>query len=346
MDVIDQQDSVHFAIRKVQYNNQVFDIKLDLHIHELLKECRFSVRKTKNETYFTVYVYHNKRTRTLAHVVLGLIEIPQGMVVDHKDRSSFNNTRDNVHLVNYGQNAQNKKKLSNCSSKFIGVHWKANIEKWHVDARFEGKTYDLGCYAKNDELLAAKSYDRFVIYKYQSLYVNTNKVLSRKEIQEALISEPDVKIQKASIWGKGISQLSNGTFQCTWQDDGRRHSEKFTFLEDAIDHRKQQLTQIQYRKATQLQNKEITRNSNGIAIIRTNLTKGEQREFKVDDNIFFELIKHNWSYIKRSENAQSKIFSQKPTTLGAYVLQLNHVSKTTNNDSVDHINHDHFDCRF
>ena len=151
-------------MRNVKFGSVTRDVQLNTDIHDLLKDCRMWISK-KGLNYLTVFVRYQNKDQILSHVVLNITHVPIGFVIDHKDRRSLNNCRENLHVVSFGHNAQNKSKLPNCSSKYIGVHWNQDLQTWHVNAKFEGKAYYLGSYAAEQEVFAAKSYDRFVINK-------------------------------------------------------------------------------------------------------------------------------------------------------------------------------------
>ena len=89
------------------------------------------------------------------HLVLAVREV--GKVVDHRNNDGLDNRRENLSLVTYQQNSQNKKKRDGCSSQYIGVSWNKTKKKW--SAKSCGQS--LGRF--DSELLAAAAYDRYVL---------------------------------------------------------------------------------------------------------------------------------------------------------------------------------------
>lgn len=97
-------------------------------------------------------------------------EIPEGYIVDHIDRNPLNNQRNNLRLVTHRQNAQNKNKMKNNKSGFIGVskccrtykdkiyyYWRADITNSKaIIKRIETKNFP---YTDEGKIAAARWYD-------------------------------------------------------------------------------------------------------------------------------------------------------------------------------------------
>lgn len=91
-------------------------------------------------------------------------EIPVGMTVDHKDHDKTNNKIENLRLATRSEQNKYQRKRSNCSSKFIGVHWRERAKKFevYVNNYVDGdrKSKYLGSYT--DENVAAQVRDDFI----------------------------------------------------------------------------------------------------------------------------------------------------------------------------------------
>lgn len=75
---------------------------------------------------------------------------------DHKNQDRLDNRRSNLRPASVPQN-QGNMKIRQGSSKFKGVCWDKNREKWLVRIGFEGKLKHLGRFT--DEVEAAKTYN-------------------------------------------------------------------------------------------------------------------------------------------------------------------------------------------
>ncbi|WIA10859.1 hypothetical protein OEZ85_011025 [Tetradesmus obliquus] len=82
--------------------------------------------------------------------------IPKGHVVHHINGNRCDNRLANLEVVSYATNAQARRKASNCSSKYIGVHKRGS--KWYTHIMRNNVTHSLGTFAS--EHAAARAYDR------------------------------------------------------------------------------------------------------------------------------------------------------------------------------------------
>ena len=95
--------------------------------------------------------------------------------INHKDGNPLNNSIDNLEWCTHQYNMQHSwdtglhknrfgnasKKRKSSSSKYLGVHWDSNRNKWFSSIGFKTKHYALGRYTS--EIDAAKAYDKFVL---------------------------------------------------------------------------------------------------------------------------------------------------------------------------------------
>jgi len=84
----------------------------------------------------------------LAHRIVWLLNNnswpPEGKMLDHINGDTLDNRIENLRLVNYGQNALNKKFYANNKSGARGVHWDAQSKKWKAQIKFNKKVKSLG----------------------------------------------------------------------------------------------------------------------------------------------------------------------------------------------------------
>ena len=87
-----------------------------------------------------------------------ILNVPQGVLVDHINHNGLDNRKANLRLVTIEQNAWNKRKQrGNCTSKYKGVSWHKMSRRWYARIVHKRKWISIGYF--DDELSAAKAYD-------------------------------------------------------------------------------------------------------------------------------------------------------------------------------------------
>lgn len=76
------------------------------------------------------------------------------LVVDHINNNKLDNRLENLQLITHRENTSKDKK--NCTSKYTGVSWCKELNKWRAGIRFKGKSMCLGYF--NCELKAFLCY--------------------------------------------------------------------------------------------------------------------------------------------------------------------------------------------
>ena len=94
--------------------------------------------------------------------------------LDHINGDRRDNRIKNLREVNYSQNQQNNKGQVNKTSRFKGVSWCKNRNKWCSFIKVNKKTFNLGRY--NDETIAAIKYNEAAM-KYFGNYAKINEVV-------------------------------------------------------------------------------------------------------------------------------------------------------------------------
>jgi hypothetical protein len=90
--------------------------------------------------------------------VLGL-QLVNPPHVDHIDGDGLNNRKENLRIVTNAENLRAlQKKSVGCSSRFRGVHWDSERQKWFALVKFNQKKYAVGRFG--DEIEAAKARDK------------------------------------------------------------------------------------------------------------------------------------------------------------------------------------------
>lgn len=91
--------------------------------------------------------------------VMGLMP-GDGLEVDHRDLDRLNNRRANLRVVTHAENGQNRVSQSTCcgrpvSSRFRGVTWDKERQKWQAKLELHGRTRYVGRYPSEVDAAAA-----------------------------------------------------------------------------------------------------------------------------------------------------------------------------------------------
>ncbi len=92
--------------------------------------------------------------------ILGL-KVGDGIKTDHRNHNGLDNRQENLRKCTNSENQHNQKpRLAHldCTSKYKGVSWLKNDQKWRVLMKCSGKWHYLGLFTS--EINAAKAYDK------------------------------------------------------------------------------------------------------------------------------------------------------------------------------------------
>lgn len=99
-------------------------------------------------------------------------EIPEGFLIDHKDRITLNNDYRNLRAVTRSESQINRNLQSNNSTGVSGIHWYERDQKYEVQLSRNGKTVYVRRYADFEEAKAERDkkaielYGKFAILNY------------------------------------------------------------------------------------------------------------------------------------------------------------------------------------
>lgn len=115
--------------------------------------------KVKDRTYFCTEVVRLDNKSKSLYLHRFLMNAPVNAIVDHKiPTKTLDNRKYNLRLCTIQENQMNKRSnRGESSSKFKGVTWNKNHEKWCARIQINGRTSQLGDF--RSELEAAKAYD-------------------------------------------------------------------------------------------------------------------------------------------------------------------------------------------
>ena len=88
-------------------------------------------------------------------LILGLTD--SNIQADHINHNKLDNTRINLRTCTNQENSMNKSSHKNSTSKYLGVSWSKQRNKWISNIKFNGKSIYLGLFSNEKE--AARSYN-------------------------------------------------------------------------------------------------------------------------------------------------------------------------------------------
>lgn len=86
-----------------------------------------------------------------------ILPAPSGIQIDHIDGNGLNNRRANLRHATQAENNRNRSKFLGSTSRFIGVNWNQEKQKFQCRIRVNGKDVHLGWF--HDQEDAARHYD-------------------------------------------------------------------------------------------------------------------------------------------------------------------------------------------
>lgn len=145
IDIIRNDNGI--AIRKIlNKENKEYDILVDDDIY--IKLHKYSLHLNKDG-----YVLLSNK-QLLSRFIM---DAKPGEIIDHINSNKLDNRICNLRIVTNKENAYNKKKQNNTSSKYIGVYYNKSRKKWIANIKINGKSYYIGQF--DDEDAAAKARD-------------------------------------------------------------------------------------------------------------------------------------------------------------------------------------------
>lgn len=139
-----------------------------------LNEFNWYAHKGKSPGLWYVSRGVNKPKRTTISMHRLILDVPQGVDIDHIDRNGLNNQRNNLRVATKIQNAGNQRKIVGASSRYKGVTWHKRDNRWQAQLQTKKRMLFLGTFTIEQE--AALAYDEAAM-KYFGAYAYTNKML-------------------------------------------------------------------------------------------------------------------------------------------------------------------------
>lgn len=139
--------------------------------YDYLNQWKWFCRTPKNNNYAVRGVFNGKNM-SIIHMHRIIMNITDSnMVVDHIDHDGLNNQKCNLRIASKKQNQANRRSSKKSKSKYLGVYWNKNINKWYAQLGNNKKKTYLGSF--NSEEDAAKAYDKAAQNEYKE-FANLN----------------------------------------------------------------------------------------------------------------------------------------------------------------------------
>lgn len=126
---------------------------------ELVNQYRWYI-SNKNYAYTFDYSEEKKKHILMHRLIMGFPD----KIVDHKDRNTLNNCKNNLRVATPAQNTWNYTATVDSSSGYRGVYFIKSTNKWKADIMVNGERLSLGYFYKKED--AAKARDVAAIEHY------------------------------------------------------------------------------------------------------------------------------------------------------------------------------------
>lgn len=117
-----------------------------------------------------------RKTGKIIHLHRLLTDCPSDMKVDHANNIRLDNRRGNLRICTSQQNNINVAKYCKSKSKYKGVTYCKNLNKWRAKTKHMGKTVSLGYYDTEEE--GALAYNNYML-KHHKEFAKLNVIEGR-----------------------------------------------------------------------------------------------------------------------------------------------------------------------
>ena len=134
---------------------------VDADDYERLSEHKWYAAKTKGGRFYAARNVVRSAGRRMVLMHREIMNPPPGMVCDHKNHNTLDNRKSNLRICTPAQNAYNQLPKANGTSRYKGVHWRKDHQKWQASIFHDGRRIHIGYY--DYEADAAIAYDDMAI---------------------------------------------------------------------------------------------------------------------------------------------------------------------------------------
>jgi len=151
------EGDVAFVVLRDVEGTAVGEVIVDRPDLSLVESYKWYRMKGRYAYYAASRTGSRKRLILMHRIILG---DDQSAEVDHRNRNGLDNRRANLRWATRSQNAQNTPGLANTSSRFKGVSWNKNAQKWKASIFVGPKCKHIGYFSAEED--AALAYNKEV----------------------------------------------------------------------------------------------------------------------------------------------------------------------------------------
>jgi deoxycytidylate deaminase/frataxin-like iron-binding protein CyaY len=297
-------------------NNEIIISTQDF---EVLNEFKWRIKNPDN---YVCSKIKNKEYLLHRYIYIEIlkIHIPDGNVIDHINNNKLDNRRENLRIVSLLENSRNKLKLINKSSKYYGVSFHKNTNKWVSSISYNNKTIRV---LYDNEIDAGYQYNLFVD-RYNLNTSKKNNIERPENFKEIL--KKNMELESGIVKYKDKFRIYTNINKKQYFITSVDSLESAIKIKNTVENVKKTyflvLCEIKCRF-----NKSKNEDGNYIFII-------SNKEVIIDKNLYFDMYKYNW-YINKQGYVRCKEF-----LLSRFIINC-----TDKKLIVDHINGNLLDNR-
>lgn len=125
---------------------------IDIEDFDIVKDYKWS----KNANGYAICM--KKKSQGGEHVFMHrlIMNCHSETIVDHKDRNTLNNRKNNLRIADKSKNNMNKCVLPNNTSGVTGVSYHKRLNKWEARIGYKNKSIYLGIYKNKEDAIKAR----------------------------------------------------------------------------------------------------------------------------------------------------------------------------------------------
>lgn len=134
----------------IGYTNKGEEFLIDIEDVSLCKQYTWSI---SSEGYLRAY---DSNTQTNIFIHRLIMNVTNGMTVDHINHIKTDNRKSNLRIATYSQNSMNQKKRSVNTSGITGVSWFERDQNWRVQIMVNRKNIHIGYFDNLQDAIKAR----------------------------------------------------------------------------------------------------------------------------------------------------------------------------------------------